>query len=139
VIPLPPPLHLYLMGPPTPRRRLLLLVSHLCRCAHYRVIYRVWSSPSRLVASLFHHPTSIPSNGLPRTLLRLPETQLLLAHTVLKYEIEPLDEEPQRPWLNNAIGLRIWDALGIRRVEIGFWESEGHGVNVGLRAGAQGI
>ena len=46
-----------------------------------------------------------------------PQLKLLLAQIVLKYEIQPLAEKPERPWLNSTIGPPIWEILKIRRRE----------------------
>ncbi|KAK3068494.1 hypothetical protein LTS18_000643 [Coniosporium uncinatum] len=43
------------------------------------------------------------------------QLKLLLAQIVLGYDIQPIDERPQNPWLNNSIGPPMWAKLRIRR------------------------
>lgn len=41
--------------------------------------------------------------------------KILLAHIVMMYDIEPIQERPSNPWLNNTIGPPIGAMVKVRR------------------------
>ncbi|KAF2097882.1 cytochrome P450 [Rhizodiscina lignyota] len=43
------------------------------------------------------------------------QLKLLLAAITTKYEIEPMAERPENPWLNNTVGPPIWEKMRVRR------------------------
>lgn len=43
------------------------------------------------------------------------QLKLLLAAIATKYELEPIDERPPNPWLNNSVGPPIWEKMRVRR------------------------
>jgi len=53
--------------------------------------------------------------GSPGRFFAANQLKLLLAQIVLGYDIQPIDERPQNPWLNNSIGPPMWAKLRIRR------------------------
>ncbi|KAH0536021.1 hypothetical protein FGG08_007088 [Glutinoglossum americanum] len=54
-------------------------------------------------------------NACPGRFFASQQLKLLLAHVMLKYEIEPIPSRPENQWLNNAIGPPVKEKIRIRR------------------------